>query len=155
MACISPSMAAKPTDEGLIELEQVLQELMKLLGSEPLSNTTPMHLEECYLYCMTQVDALTKVGSLLQDQRERVQSVLAHHDYFQPGGGGRLALLSFDEMVTGPRGVDNRFETCFCCKPEDVVELAEKLHFPSIRIVFKLSHGHLLKGDRSRKRKGF
>jgi hypothetical protein len=27
MACIPPSMAAKPTDEGSKELEQVLQEL--------------------------------------------------------------------------------------------------------------------------------
>jgi hypothetical protein len=34
-------MAAKPTDEGSKELEQVLQELKELLGSEPLSKTTP------------------------------------------------------------------------------------------------------------------
>eukprot|EP00624_Nannochloropsis_granulata_P007238 evm.model.NODE_6936_length_1295_cov_32.632431.1 len=104
---------------------------------------------------MAQVDAVTKVGSLLQDQRERVQSVLAHHDYFQPGGGGRLAPLSFDEMMRGPRGVGNRFGTCFRFKSEDVVELAEKPHLPSIRILFlAFSHGHLVKGDRSRKRKG-
>ena len=52
-------------------------------------------------FWVAQVEALMKMGSLLQDQRERVQHVLAHHDYYQPGGGGRLAPLSFDKMVTG------------------------------------------------------
>lgn len=72
-----------------------------MLGSELLSKTAPMYLEECYLYWMAQINALTKMNSVLQDQRNRVQSVLAHNGSFQPEGGGRPAPLSFDKVVEG------------------------------------------------------
>ena len=40
--------------------------------------------------------------------------------------------LSFVEMVSGERGVGNRFVETFRFTPEQVVELAEKLHLPEI-----------------------
>ena len=43
-----------------------------------------------------------------------------------------MAPLSFDEMVTGERGVGNRFVKCFRFKPDEVLDLAEKLHLPAI-----------------------
>lgn len=50
-----------------------------------------------------------EVGSLLEAQRQRMQVMLDRYDYFRPGGGGRLAPLSFQEMVLGEHGVGNRF----------------------------------------------
>ena len=82
MACVPASMAgSEPTEE----LERVLQELKDLLGSEPFSKTTPMHLAECYLYWVAQAEALTKMGSLLHDQRERVRACSLIMTSFSPG----------------------------------------------------------------------
>jgi len=43
-----------------------------------------------------------------------------------------LAPVSFEEMVSGERGVGNRFVETLRFTPEQVEELAEKLHLPKI-----------------------
>lgn len=105
----------------------MVDELEKMLPN--LSESTEMFLLNWWLGA---VRGLMEVGSLLEAQRQRMQVMLDRYDYFRPGGGGRLAPLSFQEMVSGERGVGNRFVEIFRFTPEQVVELAEKLHLPEI-----------------------
>ena len=112
----------------LEELEAVLAELDKMLAGFSESTTELVVLN----WWVSAVRALLELDSLMDAQRHRVEVMLNHYDYYQPGGGGRLAPVSFEEMVSGERGEGNRFVETFRFTPEQVEELAEKLHLPKI-----------------------
>lgn len=116
-------------EHSLQDLETAVTELEEALKG--LRPSTEMLLVKVVL---AEAHFLLDVVHMIDAKRQRLLYMLEHYyiDYYRPGDGSKLAPLSFEEMVHGHRGVGNRFVNVFRFTPEQVQELAEKLHLPEI-----------------------